>query len=62
MTHSQKIATLRTQIAQTEWHTERLELLGFNESYLDSHFLCESLRSQLQDALVRPSRLTKEGD
>jgi hypothetical protein len=61
MTHSEKIATLRMQIAQTEWHTEKLRLLGLDDSYVDSYFLCESLRSQLHETLVGPVAFKKDG-
>jgi hypothetical protein len=58
LTHSEKIATLRAQVARTEWHTEKLQLLGLEESYLDSYFLGESLRSQLHEALVGAGQST----
>lgn len=48
MSDSDQVLKLRTQIAQTDWHTEKLRLLGFDDSYLDSYFLGESLRSQLE--------------
>jgi hypothetical protein len=53
MSDSDQVSKLRTQIAQTDWHTEKLRLLGFDDSYLDSYFLGESLRSQLETVLER---------
>jgi hypothetical protein len=58
MSESEKISTLRAQIAHTLWHTEKLRLLGLDESYLDSYFLGESLQWQLGLALAESSRPT----
>jgi hypothetical protein len=56
-----KIAKLRTQLAQNQWHTEKLRLLGFEESYRESRLLGESLSSQLDEALKSSGDAPRSG-
>jgi hypothetical protein len=62
MPDSGRVAKLRAQVAQNEWHTEKLRLLGLQDSYLESYFLGEALQSQLDEALKRPDDPSRTGD
>jgi hypothetical protein len=61
MNETEQVATLRAQIAHTLWRTEKLRIMGLDESYLESYTLGESLQSQLHRALAEPGSLTSKG-
>jgi hypothetical protein len=61
MADSTNVSALRARIAETLWHTEKLRLLGLDESYLESYFLGESLNAQLDHAMAQQGSSTIEG-